>query len=187
MDDENIIDLFFQRSEDAILELSKKYGKLSIQIAYNITRDYEDAEECVDDAYMSIWNLIPPERPDNLRAYVVKVLRNVSVNKYKHNRRVRRNDTYFECVDELEYCVAGKNDVESQYTEKEVRKTVEEFIDSLRKVNRVIFVRRYMYMNSYEEIAEMTGLSKTSIGNRLTRMRERLKEIMERKGLDYEG
>lgn len=186
MNDENIIELFFQRSEDAILELSQKYGKLNLQIAYNITRDYEDAEECVDDAYMQVWNSIPPNRPENLYAYVTKVLRNISINKYKHNRRVKRNDTYFECAEELEDCIVSKNDIEIEYNTNEILKTVEEFIDSLKKVNRVIFLRRYMYMSSYEEIAELTGLNKTSVGNRLKRMRKNLKEILERKGLDYE-
>ena len=187
MNDESIIELFFQRSEDAILELSKKYGKLSIRIAYNITRDYEDAEECVEDTYMAIWNLIPPECPDNLCAYVMKVLRNVSINKYKYNRRAKRNDTYFECAEELEYCIAGDSMVEAEYEKMEIQKTIEDFIDSLSKVNRVIFLKRYWYMCSYDEIAELTGLSIKAVGSRLNRMRENLKGIFKRKGYDYEG
>jgi RNA polymerase sigma-70 factor (ECF subfamily) len=187
MNDESIIELFFQRSDDAILELSKKYGKLSIQIAYNITRDYEDAEECVEDDYMTVWNQIPPERPDNLCAYVMKVLRNISINKYRHNRCVKRDDTYFECAEELEYCIAGDSVVEAEYEKMEIQEIIDEYIGSLSKVNRVIFLKRYWYMCSYEEIAELTGLNKKAVGSRLKRMRDNLKVILERKGYDYEG
>ena len=186
VNDENIIELFFQRSESAIMELSQKYGKLSLKIAYDITRDYEDAEECVEDTYMAIWGLIPPERPDNLRSYVMKVLRNISINKYKHNRCKKRNDTYYECVEELEYCISGSVDVESEYEKSEVRRIIERYIDSLSKINKLIFLKRYWYMNSYDEISKLTGVTKTAVGHRLIRMRKNLRKFLKREGYDYE-
>ena len=105
MDDEKIIELFFARSEQGISELADKYGTLCKNYSYNIVGNSEDAEECVNDAYLGVWNSIPPQKPNPLKAFLLKILRNISVNKYKANKAKKRSSAYTASLEELEVAV----------------------------------------------------------------------------------
>lgn len=183
VDDGKIIELFFQRSENAIVELSAKYGSISMNTAYNILGNYEDAEECVNDSYLGVWNAVPPKSPNPLLAFLLKIVRNISINKCTYNTRQKRNSQYYECIDELDYCLASNESVESELEAAELTKNIEDFLDTLNEANRLIFIRRYWYVDSYESIAKLTGLKENAIRTRLSRIRSDLKKHLLERGV----
>ncbi len=184
MNDSTIITLFFERSEKAIAELSSKYGGKIFATAFNILQNRQDAEECVNDAYLSVWNAIPPQRPDSLPAFVCRIARNISVNRYKFNSSQKRGGGYDLCLDELTECVSSTETVESQYAAKELAALLDEFLDTLDKKNRMIFVRRYWYVDSFERIAEYSGLRESAVRMRLSRIRGKLKDFLTQRGVE---
>lgn len=181
--DEDIIKLFFDRSEEAIKELEEKYGKACFQISYNILANRNDAEECVNDSYLGVWNSIPPAKPDPLLTYVLKIVRNISLNRYRRNQAAKRNSTYDLVVEEMDEYLASKDSIENVMETRELSEAIEGFLDSLKSENRVIFVRRYWFFDTYEQIAKRTRLSEKNVSVRLTRMRKELREYLEERGI----
>lgn len=184
MDDSAIITLFFERSEKAIAELSSKYGGRIFNTAFNILQNRQDAEECANDTYLGVWNAIPPQRPNSLLAFVCRIARNISVNRYKHDSAKKRGGGYDLCLDELAECVSSSDNVESQYAAKELAALLDEFLDTLGKTNRMIFVRRYWYLDTFESIAKYFGLHESAVRMRLSRIRGRLKEFLKQRGVE---
>ena len=180
--DEEIIGLFFRRSELALKELKTKYGKICLQTSYNILGNYFDAEECVNDSYLGVWNAIPPTRPDPFLTYVLKIVRNVSLNCYHKNHAQKRDGSYDLAVEELEEFLVSPDSVESKMEMKELTENIESFLDSLSAQNRVIFVRRYWFYDNYAQIAKTVGLSEKNVSVRLTRLRKQLKDYLEERG-----
>lgn len=178
MDDKLIIELFFARSEQAISELDRKYGKLCHKLSFGILNNARDAEECVNDAYLGTWNAIPPHRPNPLTAFLCKIVRNISIMRYHANTAAKRNSNYEVSLEELENSLASKNNMDAEIDEKELIKTIESFLETLSKENRVIFMRRYWFSDSYTEIAQQTGVSEKNISVRLTRIRQKLKSYL---------
>ncbi|MDE7229113.1 MAG: RNA polymerase sigma factor [Oscillospiraceae bacterium] len=183
MDDSRIIELFFERSEQAIAELSRKYGVIIKKLSENILRDKQDAEECVNDTYFDVWNAIPPQRPSSLTALVCRIARNISLDRFRYNSSQKRG-AYTVCLDELAECVSSKETVESQFAADELKRLVEKYLDTLDKTNRLIFVRRYWYIDSTKDIAEAAGLNEGAVRTRLARLRVKLKEFLEERGVD---
>ena len=175
MDDEKIIELFFNRSEQAIEEVDKKYGKTCHNISYNILHNKLDAEECVNDAYLGAWNAIPPARPNPLLTYLCKIVRNLSLKRYEFNTAIKRNSTYDVAMEELESCLSSPETVESEIALKELTHIIENFLDSLSTENRVIFLRRYWFSDTYSDIAARMGMTEKNVSVRLTRIRENLR------------
>ena len=163
MDDSKIIDLFYARSEQAIMELSTKYGAVCSKVAKNILNNSHDAEECVNDAYLGAWNTIPPQNPNPLLTYICRIVRNLSIMKYHANTAIKRNSFYDAALDELEDCLASSETVEDKLTAKELSATLDQFLDTLDRENRVMFVRRYWYSDSISEIAERLHMSKNNV------------------------
>ena len=178
MNDENIIELFFERSEQAIKELDDKYGRVCHSVSYNILNNRADAEECVNDAYLGTWNAIPPARPDLLCAFVCKIVRNVSLKRYEHNTAAKRNSAYDVAMEELENCLVSAKTVEEEISERELTQMIESFLDSLSKENRVIFLRRYWFSDTYSDITKQVGLTEKNVSVRLTRIRKELREYL---------
>ena len=181
--DEEIIKLFFGRSEKAIEELEAKYGKICLQTSYNILGNYSDAEECVNDSYLGVWNAIPPARPDPLLTYVLKIVRNLSLNCYHKNQAKKRNSTYDLAVDELSEFLPSKETVEDTLETKELVECIESFLDGLPPLDRVIFIRRYWFYDNYGQIADRVGMSEKNVSVKLTRLRKRLKNYLEERGI----
>lgn len=177
-DDEKIIALFFERSEQAILELDLAYGKLCHQLANNIVNNRQDAEECVNDAYLGAWNTIPPARPNPLRAYICKIVRNISLKLYHKKRAAKRGSIYETAIDELEDCISAPDTVESEIEARELANIIEDFLDTLNEENHTIFIRRYWFFDSYAVIAQRVGISEKNVSVRLTRMRRKLKTYL---------
>lgn len=184
IDDEKIIELFFQRDQQAIWELDMKYGKICRNFSYNIVNSNRDAEECVNDAYLGAWNAIPPARPSPLLAYLIKIVRNVSLKSYWRKEAAKRSGRYTIALQEIEDCIADQKTVENEIEDRELVHIIEDFLDTLTPENRVIFVRRYWFSDSYEDIAELVGLSEKNVSVRLTRIRGKLRRhLMEREVL----
>ena len=175
-DDEKIIEMFFERSEQAIRELDIKYGKICRNLSCNIVNSRQDAEECVNDAYLGAWNAIPPVRPNPLLSYIVKIVRNISLKTYWRKEAAKRSGHYKIALEEIEGCIAEQKTVEDEIEARELARIIGEFLDTLTTENRVIFMRRYWFADSYKDIAEFMGLSEKNISVRLTRIREKMKQ-----------
>ena len=175
MEDKKIIDLFFERSENAIKELDLKYGKLFFNLSNNIVNNKQDAEECVNDAYLGAWNTIPPQKPNPLLSYICKIVRNISIKSYWKNKK---HSSYAISLDELEPFICGISTTETEIEVKELTRIIEKFLDTLSKENRVIFIKRYWFCDSYKDIAEYMGFSEKNISVRLARIRQKLKKYL---------
>jgi RNA polymerase sigma-70 factor (ECF subfamily) len=182
LDDKEIIDLFYARSEQAIIELSAKYGLVCQKVARNILNNNLDAEECVNDAYLGAWNTIPPQKPNPLLTYICRIVRNLSIMKYHANTAVKRNSYYDVVLDELEECIASSGMVEEEMTAKELSVAIDCFLDTLDQENRVMFVRRYWYSDSISDIAERIHVSNNNVSVRLLRTREKLRNYLKKEG-----
>ena len=183
IDDEKIIEMFFERSEQAILELDHKYGKVCHKLSYNIVNNKQDAEECVNDAYLGAWNAIPPAKPDPLLSYIVKIVRNISLKMYWRKEAAKRSSIYTIALQEMEACIADQKTEENEIEARELAHIIENFLDTLTVEDRVIFMRRYWFSDRYKDIAGQVGLSEKTISVRLTRIRQKMKRYLVERGV----
>ncbi|MCH5324872.1 MAG: sigma-70 family RNA polymerase sigma factor [Eubacterium sp.] len=182
MDDSKIIELFFERSEQAITELSEKYGAVCMKTARNILGSKSDAEECVNDTYLAVWNTVPPQKPNPLLTYLCKIVRNISLKKYHSNTAQKRNTVYDAALDEIEDYIPSPSNVEDELNAKLLSQQIADFLYTLDKDNRVMFVRRYWYSDSVSDIAAAFGTSAHNVSARLHRIRKELKNYLTSKG-----
>ena len=178
IDDEKIIEMFFERSEQGIRELDIKYGKICHNLSYNIVNSRQDAEECVNDAYLGAWNAIPPTRPNPLLSYIVKIVRNISLKIYWRKEAAKRSGHYKIALEEIEGYIADQKTVEDEIEARELACIIGEFLDTLTLENRVIFMRRYWFSDSCKDIAGFVGLSEKNVSVRLTRIRQKMKDYL---------
>ena len=178
IDDEKIIEMLFGHAEQGIRELDTKYGKDCHNLSYHIVGSRQDAEECVNDAYLGAWNAIPPVRPNPLLSYIMKIVRNISLKIYWRKEAAKRSSHYTIALEEIEACIADQKTVEDEIEARELARIIEDFLDTLTVENRVIFMRRYWFADSYKDIAELVGLSEKNISVRLTRIREKMKQYL---------
>ena len=172
MDDAKIVQLYWDRDEQAIPATSDKHGNYCTSIAKNILGNREDAEECVNDTYMNAWNSMPPHRPSILSTFLGKIVRNISFNRYKHNTADKRGGGELPVVlDELSDLVSGKDDVEQEIEHKELVKSIDAFLDTLSPEKRNIFISRYWYTDSVSEIAKRHGMNDGAVSMTLNRLR----------------
>lgn len=184
MKDDEIIGLYWERSENAIVETGKKYGRYCHTIAYNILHSDEDAEECVNDTYWRAWQAIPPQTPNCLSAFLGKITRNLSLNRYKRYATQKRGTGQTALVlSELEDCIPAENDVEQAADEKCLVESIEKFLYAQPQSKRRIFIRRYWYLSAIKELADEYGMSESKIASMLLRMRNQLKRHLEREGI----
>lgn len=178
IEDEKIIEMFFERSEQGIRELDIKYGTVCHNLSYHIVGSRQNAEECVNDAYLGVWNTIPPARPNPLLSYVLKIVRNISIKIYWRKEAAKRSGHYTIALEEIEGYIADQKTVEDEIEARELARIIGEFLDTLTLENRVIFMRRYWFADSYKDIAEFMGLSEKNISVRLSRIREKMKQYL---------
>ena len=183
MEDSQIIALFIERSEQAIAELDRKYGAAVKRTAANILSDRLDVEECVNDAYLGVWNSIPPQRPSPLVSYVCRIARNLAVNRWHANTARKRSANYELVLDELEDCLPSGADVETELEAKELTAAIDRFTAALSREDRFLFVRRYWYADPVSELAALTGGSADRVSVRLFRLREKLRKTLTKEGL----
>ena len=184
MEDEKIIELLFGRSEEALKEIESKYGRLCLGLSENILGNRQDAEECINDAYLSVWEAIPPAHPDPLCAYICKIVRNLSLKRLAREHAAKRNSQYTVSMDELEECLPATGTIEEEIESKALANMIEDFLETLTEENRVIFLRRYWFSDTYESIARQTGLSVKNVSDRLVRLRKALKQFLAKEGVN---
>lgn len=183
MEDERIVDLYWDRDENAITQTEQKYGKYCHQIAFNVLKSIEDSEECVNDTWNKAWNSMPDARPLQLRAFLGKICRNLALDRYRGNHSLKRGSGQMEMIyEELEECV-GRNDVEDILEQKELERVINDFVAGMKKEERVIFVRRYWYMESVKDIARNLYISEAKVKTKLFRSRKQLADALQAEGI----
>lgn len=184
MEDSKIVELYWQRSEAAISATAEKYGKYCNYIAYNILRNSEDAEECVNDTYMRAWNAIPPHKPAQLSTFLGKITRNLSLNKYKGLHAQKRGKGQIDmALSELGECIGQTSRIETMADEMVVVQVINGFLADQPKLNRIVFVKRYWYLSSIKDMAEELAMNENRITSMLFRMRKELKHRLESEGI----
>lgn len=183
MNDNEIIDLYWQRNDQAIKETSDKYGTYCLKISLNILKDLSDSEENVNDTYMQAWSSIPPHWPDSLKAFLAKIARNLALNKYKAAHAQKRCVSEFALsLDELDICTPSKITVEDEVGIAQLSKCINDFLYRQSTDVRRVFVCRYFYCDSIEDIAVRFGYSHSKIKSMLMRTRARLRIHLEKEG-----
>ena len=185
MNDNDIVRLLYDRDEAGINAAVKKYKSYCMKIAENITGSREDAEECVNDAFMKAWELIPPNKPEMLSAFLGKLTRNVAINRRKRNMAEKRGRGEAALVlDELSETVNGNEDVEREFDRQELSREINAFLETLPEHKRNIFICRYWYCDSVKKIAADWGMTQTGVSVMLHRLRDKLKTHLRKRGYD---
>ena len=182
MNDETIVQKFWDRDEDAITESKKHYDTYCLCIAENILYDKQDAEECLNDALLAAWNSIPPQRPKNLKTYLGKLIREIAIDRWRRNKAQKRTADTILSLDELEEMV-GDSVVEEAVEDAELSRRISAFLRTLRDSERNVFVRRYWYYDPIEKICERYGFGKGKVVMMLKRTRDKLAESLKKEGL----
>jgi RNA polymerase sigma-70 factor (ECF subfamily) len=184
MTDAQIITLYQERCESAIGETERRYGSYCRTIAMNILHNNEDAEECVNDAFLKAWNSIPPQNPAILSSFLGKITRNISIDKYNARKaKKRKGDENSVPLSELEVCFPDLSNVENEVDTKILGQTIEEFLYTIKKNDRIFFVRRYWYSDSISAIAERFSVGESKVMVNLFRTRNKLKLYLQKEGL----
>lgn len=185
LEDNKIVQLYWERNQDAIPATAEKYGAYCASIARNILGNYEDAEECVNDTYMSAWNSIPPHKPSVLSTFLGKITRNLSITRHRtlHAQKRGKGQTHL-VLNELTDCVSGRDDPESAYSRQELIEAINDFLRSLPAEKRSIFLCRYWYFDSISEIAYRFNKSDNAVSVTLNRLRSQLRHCLTERGFD---
>ena len=183
MEDREIVELYWQRSDRAVQESEKKYGPWCRTIAQNIVADLRDAEECVSDTWFAAWNAMPDKQPEKLGGFLGKLTRNFALDRWRADRRQKRGGGEMPlALEELSECVPGGGDVEETVELRELSRTVAAFVRALPESERQIFAARYYALASMEEIAARSGYSQGKVKSMLHRTRLRLRAELEKEG-----
>ena len=183
MEDKDIVDLYWQRNENAIKETSSKYGNYCKSIANNILQNNEDSEECVNDTYLRAWNSIPPHRPAFLSVFLGKITRHLSFDKLRYkNADKRGGGEIYIVLDELAECVSGNESADEELERKELIKVINDFLETMSKEKCNIFLCRYWYAYPVSKIAKQFGMTENQVSVVLNRTRRKLKEYLTERG-----
>ncbi len=180
MEDREIIALLWQRSDNAIQALAEKFGRRLQRLAQNILPSPWDAEECVSDTYLALWNSIPPQRPEPLAPYALRICKNIAVSRLRASLASKRSG-YEIALDELSEAI-GTQALEETISARELGRAIDAFLGTLSTENRVIFLRRYWYGDSVAQIAGQVSLSENTVSVRLSRSRAKLREHLKKEG-----
>ena len=185
LSDEEIIELYWQRNENAISETDNKYGELVFKIAYNILNDKSDSEECQSDTYIDVWNAIPPTRPRVFLSFIAKIARRVSIDLYRKKSNKKAIPSEFKSsIEELEFCLQEKSNVDEELAVKELAILINRYLRALNDKQRFIFVGRYYFSSSIEEIARQVGTTPSNIYKALEKIKRGLKSYLESNGVN---
>ena len=184
MEDSQILELYFARSETAIQETDRKYGAYCYKIAFGILADRQDSEESVSDTYLSAWNSIPPRKPARLATFLGKLTRNISIDRWRTaNAKKRGGGETALSLEELDECLTGGQSPEREVERRELLRAINRFLDALPETQRDIFVCRYWYLDSIEDIGTRFGYSQSKVTTILFRLRKKLAAHLEKEGL----
>ena len=178
MEDQGIVELFFDRSEQAIVETDQKYGAYCRSIAWNILQNHEDSEECVSDTWLRAWNAMPPQRPRVLRQFLAKITRNLSLDRFRAGHAQKRGSGEVPlALEELKECV-GSGDPATEAERTLLAQLIDRFLQTLTQRDRGVFLRRYFYIESHKDIAARYGMKEAKVRLCLSRTRQRLREYL---------
>lgn len=181
MEDRQIIELYWNRDQRAIAESDEKYGVFCVSMARNILSSVQDAEECVNDTWYRAWDTIPPQRPSSLRAYFGRIVRNLSIDRWRRNRAKKRGDGIELMLSELEDCLPGGTTPQQELENRESVKVLEGWLDTLTREERAVFLRRYWYGTGVAELAAQWGCTPNRMSQRLFKLRRRLKIYLQKR------
>ena len=182
MDDARIIDLYVARDEQAIRETDSKYGNLCRHIACRILHDRDDAEECVNDGYLGVWNAIPPARPQHLKAFVCRITRNQALKRLEFLTRKKRSADVLLSLEELEGVLSEGSVADA--SEEDLGEIISRFLRTQKTDARNVFIRRYYFFDPVSEIAVRYAFTESKVKNMLLRTRKKLKEYLKKEGVD---
>ena len=182
LEDAKIIELYNARNELAVVETERKFGKMLFSIAMNVLSDREDSEETVNDTYGKAWNKIPPEKPDFLGAWLGKITRNLSISRFRKNKAQKRSGIET-MLSELEECVPSSENIEAESEGKEITAAINRWLGTLKKEERIFFIRRYWYGDSVSELSEKMNIPPKKLSSKMFRLRKNLKEYLEKEGI----
>ena len=183
MEDKAILDLYFARDEQAIMETDRKYGGYCYSVANRILCNQEDSEETVSDTYWHTWNSIPPHRPSFLKLFLAKVTRNLAFTRWRKQSAAKRGGGETELVlEELAGCIPGREQIDDQLNEKELVRSIQEFLDTLAERDRAIFLHRYFFVEDADTISARYGMKRTTVNVILSRTRTKLKTYLTQEG-----
>ena len=182
MEDDQVIDLYWMRSEDAITETAAKYGGFCFALAWNLLERREDAEECVNDTWHAAWNAMPPQRPARLRAWLGRVVRNLALDRWHRDHARKRDGGIPVLLDELAECIPSPRTVEARLEAAELTGAVDRWLGSLDRQDRVLFLRRYWNGTALKDLASQTGTTPDRLAHRMARLRRSLKDALEEEG-----
>ena len=183
MEDSKIIELFWERSEDAISHIDRKYGKYCYTIAYNILYSEPECEECVNDTYLRAWETIPPQKPNALSAYLGRITRNLALNRLAYQKREKRNAGIEAVLDEVSEMLPDASTMPESADDIALREAINGFLRSLDTDTRIIFVRRYWYDSAISDIADDYSLPVGTVKSTLSRTRKRFREYLQKEGI----
>lgn len=181
MYDEQIVRLFLDRSDQALLETQKKYGAYARRIIENILPSTEDCEECLNDVYWKLWERIPPEKPNSLKAFVGTIARNTAISRFRAAHAEKRGGSAVLSLSELEECVEGRR-IDDELQKRSLTELLNRFLAELPRETRIIFVKRYWYFSSIQQISEEMDCAEGKIKMSLHRTRKKLKEYLKKEG-----
>ena len=182
IDDIRIIELYFERNEQAIKETDIKYGKLCHKLSYNVLNNRQDSEECVNDTYLGVWNKIPPTRPDNFKAYISKIVRSISIDKFRKQKAKKRSADMVMALDELTEVLPDERHAPGR-DDEEIGKLISIFLRKQKEEVQRVFVLKYFYFESNRAIAEKYGFTERKVTNMLARTRNKLKKYLIEEGI----
>ncbi len=183
MDDQAIIALYWSRDQRALGESQQKYGPLCLRLSENILASREDAEECVSDTWLRAWDTMPPQRPDSLRAYLSRVCRNLSLDRWRARRAKKRGEGLEVLLEELEDCVPTSPSAEAAAESREITRCIDRWLETLEPEDRTAFLRRYWYGQQVKELARQAGRAPQKMAQRLYRLRQSLRRALEQEGI----
>ncbi len=183
MEDSQIVDGFFRRDPQAVAAVQEKYERHCLNAARHILPDERDAEECVSDVWLRLWNAIPPERPRSLAAYITTVTRRVALDKCDYNHAAQRRSDLTVAFEDLEGCLSGEDTAVRAMEQEDFRRVLNAFLRRLTRQSRSYFIRRYWYGESIREIAESCGDGEEKVKSSLFRTRQRLRTVLEKEGM----
>lgn len=188
MQDDRIVELYWQRDESAIRHTDLKYGRYLMKLSYNILADWEDSKESVNDTYLSAWKSIPPHRPSVLLTYLCKITRNIAIDVFrKKNSAKRKSSEYVLSLSELEDCISVGNTTEHDADLHLLAKAIEDYLSTLPEETRNVFICRYYFFDSVRKVAKYYKMSESKIKSILYRTRIGLKKYLEQEGFFYEA
>jgi len=182
-EDQTIINLFWERSEDALVALERKYGRLLHRTAYSVLENRQDSEETVADSYMKLWDAIPPARPESLCAYALRIVRNTALNRLQHRQRQKRDARQDVLLSELSECLSASDSPAAQLEAEETLELINRWLHSLKKTDRLLFMRRYFTLQSIEHIAADFGMTPNAVSIRLCRLRSALRQELRKEDI----